>query len=100
MALELEQLKTGLRVRGLVASGDVTIVAVEHHGDGIANVVLRGDGGEIAERPVAAKDLENAEVAYGRRWTFDADGAAFKLASEARRVMPVSAAAVTAEDLR
>jgi len=68
MALELEQLKAGLRVRGLMASGDVSIVAVEQHGDDIANVVLRGDGGEIAERLVTAKDLENAEVAGGRRW--------------------------------
>jgi superfamily II DNA or RNA helicase len=84
--LELHELKAGLRVRGLVAAGDVTVVAVEPHGDGIVNVVFRGDDGMIADRLLTAEDAEQVEVATGRRWTFDADGAAFKLASEARRI--------------
>ncbi len=84
--LELHELKTGLRVRGLVAAGDVTIVAVEPHGDGIVNVVFRGDDGQIADRLLTKDEAANVEVATGKRWTFDADGAAFKLASEARRI--------------
>jgi hypothetical protein len=84
--LELHELKTGLRVRGLVAAGEVTIVAVEPHGDGIINVVFRGDDGHIADRLVETSQLGAVEVAEGRRWTFDADGASFKLASEARRI--------------
>ena len=84
--LELHELKSGVRVRGLVAAGEVTVVAVEPHGDGVANVVYRGDDGQIADRLVTAEQLATAEVASGRRWTFDADGAAFKLASEARRI--------------
>jgi superfamily II DNA or RNA helicase len=84
--LELHELKTGLRVRGLVAAGDVTIVAVESHGDGIANVVFRLDDGQIADRLVTEDEATRIEVASDRRWTFDADGAAFKLASEARRI--------------
>jgi superfamily II DNA or RNA helicase len=84
--LELHELKTGLRVRGLIAAGDVTIVAVESHGDGIANVVFRLDDGQIADRLVTEEEAARIEVASERRWTFDADGAAFKLASEARRI--------------
>lgn len=84
--LELHELKTGLRVRGLVAAGDVTIVAVEAHGDGIVNVVYCSDEGQIADRLVTAEDATRVEVASGNRWTFDADGAAFRLASEARRI--------------
>jgi superfamily II DNA or RNA helicase len=84
--LELHELKTGLRVRGLVAAGEVTIVAVEPHGDGILNVVFRGDDGHIADRLLEAAQLAGIEVAEGRRWTFDSDGSAFKLASEARRI--------------
>ncbi|MGD9793991.1 MAG: helicase-related protein, partial [Acidimicrobiia bacterium] len=68
------------------AAGDVTIVAVEPHGDAILNVVYRGDDGKIADRLLALDDLARIEVATGRRWSFDADGAAFKLASEARRI--------------
>ena len=82
----MHELKAGLRVRGLVAAGDVTIVAVEPHGDAILNVVYRGDDGHIADRLLTFEDLGRIEVATGRRWSFDADGAAFKLASEARRI--------------
>ncbi len=82
----MHELKAGLRVRGLVAAGDVTIVAVEPHGDAILNVVYRGDDGHIADRLLTLEDLGRIEVATGRRWSFDADGAAFKLASEARRI--------------
>lgn len=86
MSFELGQLKPGLRVRGLVAAGDVTVVAVEPHGDGVVNVVYRGDDGQIADRLLTAEQSAGVSVASGRRWTFDADGAAFKLASEARRI--------------
>jgi superfamily II DNA or RNA helicase len=86
MTLELHELKVGLRVRGLVAAGDVTIVAVESHGEGIVNVVYRADDGQIADRLLTAEDASRAEEASGWRWSFDADGAAFKLASEARRI--------------
>jgi superfamily II DNA or RNA helicase len=86
MTVEMHELKAGLRVRGLVAAGDVTIVAVEPHGDAVLNVVYRGDAGNIADRLLTLEDLGRIEVATGRRWSFDADGVAFKLASEARRI--------------
>jgi SNF2 family DNA or RNA helicase len=84
--LSLEDLKAGVRVRGLLASGDVTVVAVERHGDGVVNVVYRGDDGAIGDRLLTASQVADVEVATGRRWTFEADGAGFKLASEARRI--------------
>jgi superfamily II DNA or RNA helicase len=84
--LELLELKAGLRVRGLVAAGDVTIVAVEPHGDGIVNIVYRSDDGHIGDRLLTSDQAAGVEVATGHRWTFEADGAAFKLASEARRI--------------
>lgn len=86
MAIELGELKAGLRVRGLVAAGDVTVVAIETHGNGIANVVYRNDEGHIADRLVTAADAQLFEVATGARWSFDAPGDNFKLASEARRI--------------
>ncbi len=84
--VELHELKPGLRVRGLVAACDVTIVAVERHGDEIVNVVFRPDGGEVADRLLTADQARAVSVVSGKRWTFDADGTAFKLASEARRI--------------
>jgi superfamily II DNA or RNA helicase len=84
--LELYELKAGLRVRGLIVAGDVTIVAVEPHGDGIVNIVYRSDDGHIGDRLLTIDQAARVEVATGHRWTFEADGATFKLASEARRI--------------
>jgi superfamily II DNA or RNA helicase len=83
---ELHQLVAGLRVRGLVAAGPVTIVAVEAHGDGIVNVIYRADDGNIGDRLLTLAQAANIDASTGRRWTFDAPGAGFKLASEARRI--------------
>ena len=76
---ELNDLKTGSRVRGLVAAADVTIIAVEPHGDGIVNVVYRADDGQIADRLLTAEQAAGVSIASGRRWTFDADGVSVKL---------------------
>ena len=48
--VDLDQLKSGLRVRGLIAAGEVTVVAVDPHDDGIFNVVFCGDDGMISDR--------------------------------------------------
>ncbi len=81
-----DELKIGLRVRGLVAGADVSIVAVEDHGPDTFNIVFRDDSGRVADRLVSSEHLVAISVAEGPRWTFSADGAAFKLASEARRI--------------
>jgi hypothetical protein len=55
--VDLDQLKSGFRVRGLVAAGEVTVVAVEPHGDGIFTVVFRGDDGMISDRLAVRRTL-------------------------------------------
>ena len=84
--MRIADLQKGLRLRNLLAGSDVVLVAIEAHGDGIANVVYRSDDGTIADRLVTDNDLDDVIEVTGSRWTFDADGAAFRLASEARRI--------------
>jgi hypothetical protein len=79
--MDPHDLKPGARVRGLVAAADVTIIAVEPHGDGLVNVFYRGDDGQISGRLLTAEQAAGVSVASGRRWTFDSDGTSFKLAS-------------------
>ncbi len=83
---ELDELKAGQRVRGLSAGSVVTIVAVQPHGDAIVNVIYKSDEGVLSDRLVTADQLAGIELVTGGRWSFDADGAEFKLASEARRI--------------
>lgn len=54
VTMELSELKAGLRLGGFVAAGEVTVVAVEPHGDGIVNVVYRADDGQISDKLVTA----------------------------------------------
>ncbi len=86
MRLEFGDLVAGMRLSGVVADGDVTIVAVEVHGPGSATLTYRTGDGRLGERIVLEDDLDRLSEISGRRWSFDADGALFCLASEARRM--------------
>ena len=63
LMIGLHELRPGLRVRGLVSAGEVTIVAIESHGDGIVNVVFRGDDGNIAECLLSAERAASVSAA-------------------------------------
>ena len=86
MALEFSDIKPGQRLSSVVAGSDVTVVSVEHHGETSATLVYRDGAGRLGEQIITAADLEGIPLASDRRWSFDADGADFRLASEARRM--------------
>lgn len=79
-------LVAGMRLSGVVVDGDVTIVAVERHGSGSVTLTYRTADGQLGERIVFTDDLNGLTEVSERRWSFDADGAMFRLASEARRM--------------
>lgn len=79
-------LSVGKRLTGVVAAGDVDVVAVMEHGETSATLTYRTAEGELGERLLSRTDLWRIQEAGDRRWSFDADGAAFRLASEARRM--------------
>jgi superfamily II DNA or RNA helicase len=86
MTLAFSDISAGQRLSGVVAGGDVVVVAVEQHGPGSATVTYRTADGKLDERILTSADLDAVAQVADRRWTFDADGAAFRLASEARRM--------------
>ena len=84
MAL-IEELGPHARLRGLVVGEVVEIISVVAHNDTI-ELIVRASAG-IEERLITRADLESMDVvAATRPWTFDGDGAFFRLASEARRI--------------
>ena len=85
-ALEFDDLTAGKRLSGVVADGDVTVLALEAHGPGSATLTYRSANGSLGERIISLDDLAGLQEVSQKRWTFDADGAAFRLASEARRM--------------
>ena len=86
MTLEFGDLAAGMRLSGVEADGTVTVVAVDVHGPNSATLTYRTTDGRLGERIVFADGLANLAEASAQRWSFDADGAMFRLASEARRM--------------
>ena len=80
-----EELRSGVRVSGLVAGQTVKLIAVERAGE-MFNVVYQDDSGRLEARLIALSDIDNLQVNADVRWTFDGDGKGFRLASEARRI--------------
>ncbi len=81
-----DDLKPGARLRGLDAGGVAEIVQVSRFGADALNVLFRVDG-KPRERLIYRGDETAFElVGEGRTYAFDADGAHFRLASEASRI--------------
>lgn len=86
-ALTPPQLRVGARVRGLAGPEPVTIRLVERLSSDTWEVLYRDDDGHSSEKLVYREDLPRIEaLKTGSAFTFDADGAAFRLAAEARRM--------------
>jgi len=84
--LTFDDIEPGMRLAGVVAGQAVTVLAITRHSDDSAVLTYRPDEGRPDERLLRTADLAGIEEADERRWSFDADGAAFRLASEARRM--------------
>ena len=85
--MKLEALTPGASVRGVVAGGAVTVVSVERHGPDAVTLVFRNERGAVDERLLYRGDEDRLELAEEERpWSFDGDGALFRLAAEAQRI--------------
>ena len=84
--LNFDNILPGARIRGLTGSGVAEIVSVAKFGPDAINVVFR-ENGKVGERLLyrgdeAACSLED----HGRLFSFNADGALLRLASESYRI--------------
>ena len=84
--LTFADIAAGARLAGVVPNASVTVVALQVHGPESATLTYRTADGGLGERLISAGDLYGLVPAPSSRWTFDADGELFRLASEARRM--------------
>jgi superfamily II DNA or RNA helicase len=85
--VRLEDLVAGATVAGVVPGIDVLVVALAWHGQSAVTLTYREPAGRVAERLLYRDDEATLEIRGDRAaWSFDADGAAFRLAAEARRI--------------
>ena len=85
--MKLEELTKGAQVVGIDPTGPVTIVSVDHVGEDAVSVFYKAADGAPAERMLFRSNEATLAIAtVGRPWSFDADGASFKLAAESMRI--------------
>ena len=85
--MRLEDLQAEATVRGILPGALITVESVTWHGSDAITLVYRGPNGRVAEEILYRHDEERLELAEaGRPWSFDGDGALYRLVSEAHRI--------------
>ena len=83
----LEELTPGAVVRGVVPGEAVTVVASRWAGSRSVVLTFRTDAGRVDEQVVyRTQEAELTLDGQRRAWSFDGDGALFRLVAEARRI--------------
>ena len=84
---KLEELTPGAAVRGIIPDALVTVVSTQWFGSEALELTYKTPNGRVANELIYRHDEPRLEVAeLGRPWSFDGDGALFRLVSEAQRI--------------
>ena len=84
---ELEDLQPDAAVRGILPDALVTVVSVQWFGSEALELTYKTPAGKVANELLYRHDEPRLElVEQGRPWSFDGDGALFRLVSEAQRI--------------
>src|SRR3954452_6657708 len=85
--MTLEDLQPTAAVRGILHDGAVTVVSVQWFGSEALELTYKTPTGKVANQIVYREDEPRIEIVeQGRPWSFDGDGALFRLVSEAQRI--------------
>jgi superfamily II DNA or RNA helicase len=85
--VKLEDLQPDATVRGILPDALSTVVSVAWHGSNALTLVYRGPNGRVADEILYRHDEQRLEIVeLGRPWSFDGDGALFRLVAEAHRI--------------
>jgi SNF2 family DNA or RNA helicase len=83
----LEDLQPNAAVRGILPDALVMVVSVQWFGNAALELTYKTPAGKVANELLYRHDEPRIEVVEkGRPWSFDGDGALFRLASEALRI--------------
>ncbi|NOK58909.1 MAG: macromolecule metabolism [Chloroflexi bacterium AL-W] len=85
--VQLENLQRGMRIGGILPHRPVTIIDVQWRGTVAIELTYKDDTGRTDRELLYRSHEPTLEMLDDRqRWRFDADGALFRLASEAHRI--------------
>ncbi|MDP1902287.1 MAG: helicase-related protein [Rubrivivax sp.] len=84
---KLEQIQPSAALRGILPDELVTVVSTQWFGTEALELTYKTASGKVANELLYRHDEPRIEVAqHGRPWSFDGDGALFRLVSEAQRI--------------
>ena len=85
--MTLEDLQPNAAVRGILTDGLVVVVSVQWFGSEALELTYKTPDGKVANELLYRSDEARLEVVeQGQPWSFDGDGALFRLVSEALRI--------------
>jgi SNF2 family DNA or RNA helicase len=84
---KLDDLTPGAFIKGILPDALVSVVSVQWHGSEAIELTYKTSVGKVANELLFRADESRLELAEkGRPWSFDGDGALFRLVSEAQRI--------------
>src|SRR6185437_6397859 len=85
--IRLEDLQPTAAIRGILPEQAVTVVSVQWFGSEALELTYKAPDGHVANELLYRHDEPRLDlVELGRPWSFDGDGALFRLVSEAHRI--------------
>ena len=85
--IHLEDLQPNASIQGILPNEQVTVVSVQWFGSEALELTYKTATGKVANELLYRDDEPRLElVQQGRPWSFDGDGAMFRLVSEAQRI--------------
>ncbi|NLG83536.1 MAG: DUF3883 domain-containing protein [Firmicutes bacterium] len=85
--MKLEEIRPHASVRGIIPDATVTVVSVQWFGTDAMELTYKDPTGRVGNVLLYRSDEPRLElVEVGRPWSFDGDGALFRLVSEAYRI--------------
>jgi SNF2 family DNA or RNA helicase len=84
---KLEDIKPNASLRGILPDALVTVISVKQYGTDVLELTYKGPTGQPGVELLYRDAEDRVEVVEsGRPWSFDGDGALFRLVSEANRI--------------
>jgi hypothetical protein len=85
--MRLEEILPNATVRGILPDSVITVVSTQWFGSEALELTYKDPQGRVANQLLYRHDEPRLElVELGRPWSFDGDGALFRLVSEAQRI--------------
>ena len=84
--MQLEELKPGLRIDGLIPAEVITVIAAQWHGTDALELTYKNTTGGLGQQVVFRKDQDKLTIAQSGSRAFDASASDFKLVAEAQRI--------------